>query len=140
MKAVRVNPETSARLPVGCICGSGRFWEEIQRQRRRLTLENKIVVGPEVKADNTPDADRDGSLAKAALDELHLRKIDLSTEVLVVDIDTVIPGSYSYLGPSTTKEIAYAESREIPVTRLSELSARGYVLGPACRVPLRIVR
>jgi hypothetical protein len=78
-----------------------------------------------VKADNAPDADRDGSLAKPALDQLHLRKIGLSTEVLVVDIDTVIPGSVSYIGPSTTKEIAYAESRNIPVTRLSELNTRG---------------
>jgi hypothetical protein len=76
-----------------------------------LTLAGKIVVGPEVKADEAPDADRDGSLAKPALDVLHLRKIDLSSEVLVVDIDTVIPGSVSYIGPSTTKEIAYAMSQ-----------------------------
>ena len=81
-------------------------------------------MGPELKADEAADADRDGSLSKPALDELHFRKIDLSSEVLVVDIDTVIPGSVSYIGPSTTKEIAYAESRKIPVTRLSELSAR----------------
>ena len=78
-----------------------------------------------MKADKAPDADRDGSLAKPALDELHLRKIDLCTEVLVVDIDTLFPGSHSYVGPSTTKEIAYAETRNIPVTRLSELNARG---------------
>ena len=47
-----------------------REWKVLgidQRQRRRLTLENKIVLGPEVKADNAPDADRDGSLAKPAL-------------------------------------------------------------------------
>lgn len=67
-------------------------------------------------------ADRDGSLAKPALDELHLRKIDLSSQVLVVEIDTVIPGRVCYIGPSTTKEIAYAESRSIPVTRLSQVN------------------
>ena len=117
-----MDSEANAKPPVVCICGSGRFWEEIQRQRRRLTLENKIVLGPEVKADNAPDADRDRSLAKPALDELHFRKIDLSSQVLVVDIDTVIPGSVSYIGPSTTKEIAYAQSRNIPVTRLSEVN------------------
>lgn len=82
-----------------------------------------MVLAPEVKADEAPDADRDGCLAKPALDELHFRKIDLSSEVLlVVDIDTVIPGSVSYLGPSTRKEIAYAASRNIPVTRLSEVN------------------
>ena len=120
-----MDSEANAKPSVVCICGSGRFWEEIQRQRRRLTLENKIVLGPEVKADNAGDADRDGSLAKPALDELHLRKIDLSTEVLVVDIDTATPACCCYVGPSTRKEIAYAESRRIPVTRLSELNARG---------------
>jgi hypothetical protein len=125
MRVLVMSSEPNARPPVVCICGSGKFWEEIQRQRRRLTLEHKIVLGPEVKADEAPDADRDGSLAKPGLDELHLRKIDLSSEVLVVDIDTVIPGSVSYIGPSTTKEIAYAESRNIPVTRLSELNAPG---------------
>lgn len=63
-----MSSDSNARPPVVCICGSGRFWEEIGRQRKRLTLENKIVLGPEVKADNAPDADRDGSLAKPALD------------------------------------------------------------------------
>jgi hypothetical protein len=125
VRAVVMDLEANAKPPVVCICGSGKFWEEIQRQRRRLTLEGKIVVGPEVKADNAPDADRDGSLAKPALDQLHFRKIDLSSEVLVVDIDTMIPGSYSYIGPSTTREIAYATSRNIPVTRLSEINAPG---------------
>lgn len=120
-----MNSEAKAMPPVVCICGSGRFWDEIQRQRRRLTLENKIVLGPEVKADNAPDADRDASVAKPALDELHLRKIDLSTEVLVVDIDTATPESRSYVGASTTKEIAYAVSRGIRVTRLSEVIRTG---------------
>jgi hypothetical protein len=82
-------------------------------------------LGPEVRADNASDADRDASLAKPALDELHLRKIDLSTEVLVVDVDSAIPGSRSYVGASTTKEIAYAESRGISVTRLSEVIRTG---------------
>jgi hypothetical protein len=109
---------------VVCICGSGKFWEEIQRQRRRLTLEGNIVVGPEVKADAAPDADVEGSSAKLALDELHFRKIDISSAVLIVDCDTVIPGSIEkpYVGPSTKKEIEYARShqKKTKITRLSE--------------------
>jgi hypothetical protein len=111
-----------------CICGSGKFWQEIQRQRRRLTLEGKIVLGPEVQADGSRDADADGSDAKPALDTLHFRKIDIAQEVLIVDYDTEIPGSTPYTGPSTEKEIQYANAaareRGLKMTRLSEITKR----------------
>jgi hypothetical protein len=107
--------------PVVCICGSGRFWDEMARQRRTLTLERKIVVGPEVRADNSADADIEGSASKPALDEIHLRKIDISNEVLVVDIDTNETDKPPYTGPSTQVEIAYAKKLGLPVTRLSNL-------------------
>lgn len=41
--------------------------------------------------------------AKAKLDELHLCKIDLADEILVVNVD-------DYIGESTTREIAYARA------------------------------
>jgi hypothetical protein len=104
-----------------CICGSGKFWEEMVRQRRRLTLEGKIVVGPEVRADDSVDADVEGSVSKPALDELHFRKIDISNEVFVVDIDTKKTGMIPYTGPSTNNEITYAENRGKPVARLSSV-------------------
>jgi hypothetical protein len=107
---------------VVCICGSGKFWEEMQRQRRQLTQEGKIVLGPEVRADGTSDADADHNPNKPSLDELHLRKIDISDEVLVVDKDTLIPGSTPYVGSSTTKEIDYAKGHGVPLVRLSEIS------------------
>ena len=40
---------------------------QIARQRRRLTLEGKIVVGPEAKADSAADADVEGSSSEVAL-------------------------------------------------------------------------
>ncbi|MFJ7325987.1 hypothetical protein ACIQVN_06990 [Streptomyces cyaneofuscatus] len=46
---------------------------------------------------------------KAALDALHLRKIDLADRVLVV-----IPGGY--VGESTSREIAYAHAAGKPVS------------------------
>lgn len=45
---------------------------------------------------------------KAALDDLHLRKIDLSDEIFVVN-----PGGY--VGASTRREIAYARAAGKPV-------------------------
>ena len=47
------------------------------------------------------------------LDELHLRKIDLSDEVWVLDVG-------GYIGESTSNEIAYAKSLGKPITLLSE--------------------
>ncbi|MET0843834.1 MAG: hypothetical protein ABWY23_08280, partial [Mycetocola sp.] len=46
---------------------------------------------------------------KAALDALHLRKIDLADRVLVVN-----PGGY--VGESTRREIAYAQASCKPVS------------------------
>lgn len=42
------------------------------------------------------------------MDELHLRKIDISDEVFVVDRN-------NYIGKSTAREIEYAESKNVPI-------------------------
>ncbi|MET3349623.1 UNVERIFIED_ORG: hypothetical protein ABID57_001295 [Arthrobacter sp. UYEF1] len=81
-----------------CICGSTRFRSEIAEANRRLTLQGNIVIAPGVfmhDGDAITDAD------KAALDALHLEKIDLADRVHVVN-----PGQY--VGESTAKEIMYA--------------------------------
>lgn len=46
-------------------------------------------------------AEEDG--VAAAMDELHLRKIDLADEIFVVNVD-------HYIGSSTTREIEYARA------------------------------
>ncbi|MDE2105440.1 MAG: hypothetical protein KGL39_49895 [Patescibacteria group bacterium] len=48
---------------------------------------------------------------KAALDELHKRKIDLADEVLVLNVG-------GYIGDSTRSEIEYAHSIGVPVRYL----------------------
>ncbi len=92
-----------------CICGSTRFREEITEANQQLTLAGVIVVAPTLfqHSGDTITAEQ-----KQTLDELHLKKIDLADAVLVVD-----PGGY--IGESTTREIAYAESTGKPVFRLS---------------------
>ena len=69
---------------------------------RDLTLAGVIVVAPG-EADEVVTDEQ-----KAALDALHLRKIDLADRVLVVN-----PGGY--VGESTRREIAYAEATGTPV-------------------------
>ena len=99
------------RPEVVCICGSTRFADEMNRANRDLTFAGAIVVAPGVfaRADDRGGGERITLEQKAALDSLHLRKIDLADRVLVVN-----PGGY--VGESTSREIAYARATGKPVS------------------------
>lgn len=107
----------SADFPtVICLCGSTRFADEFQEQNWLLTLEGKIVLSIGVLT-HAPATDHLGEwlgedVAKA-LDELHLRKIDLADEVLVLNVG-------GYVGESTAREIAYARAVDKPIRFLEE--------------------
>ena len=91
------------RPDIVCICGSARFVEQMREANRELTRRGLIVLAPGEM--NGPVSDEE----KAALDALHLRKIDLADRVLVVN-----PGGY--IGESTRSEIAYARAAGKPVS------------------------
>ncbi|MGI5132771.1 hypothetical protein ACQEVB_38625 [Pseudonocardia sp. CA-107938] len=95
------------RPEIVCICGSTRFVDQMHAANRDLTLAGAIVVAPGVflRTENHEITEAQ----KAALDALHLRKIDLADRVLVVN-----PGGY--VGESTSREIAYARATGKPVT------------------------
>lgn len=83
---------------VVCLCGSLRFEHLFQSERRRLTSQGVIVLGPEaIDEELTPSI-------SAALSELHLRRIDLADEVRVVS-------EGGYLGSATQREIEYAREQ-----------------------------
>jgi hypothetical protein len=88
------------------LCGSTRFWQTFQRASLRETLSGKIVLS--IGAASGTDDDHFQGLpldqyeaVKTDLDTLHLDKIAMSDEVLVLNVD-------GYIGPSTMREIAYA--------------------------------
>lgn len=89
----------NARIVV--LSGSTRFREDFERIAEELTLEGVIILMPHVWLHAQPVRHVDEA-TKFKLDELHLRKIDLADEVLVVN-----PGGY--IGASTSNEIAYAK-------------------------------
>lgn len=107
------DPHVHVDIPtVVCICGSTRFVDEMNRQAIRFTLEGAIVVRPEIVAyDRGTDPQHVDPATKAALDELHLRKIDLADRVFVVNIG-------GYIGPSTAREVAYAMETGKPIAFL----------------------
>lgn len=101
------------RPEIVVLCGSTRFFDTFRRENLRLTLEGKIVlsIGCDTKADGDLAEVADVVQAKADLDELHKRKIDLADEVLVLNVG-------DYIGDSTRSEIEYAEKLGKPIAYL----------------------
>ena len=91
------------RPEIVCICGSRRFAEDMQAVSQSLTLAGFIVLMP-AEIDTTITDQQ-----KAALGELHLRRIDLADRVVIVN-------QGEHFGESTLREIAYAEAAGKPVT------------------------
>lgn len=91
------------RPEIVCICGSARFVSEMRAASWELSCSGVIVVAPS-ETDEAPTPEQ-----KAVLDDLHLRKIDLADRVLIINPD-------GYVGESTRREIAYAQSAGKPVT------------------------
>lgn len=92
----------SDRPEIVCICGSMKFVAEMRAVNHDLTFAGVIVLAPSEEGEApTPEE-------KVLLDALHLAKIDLADRVLIVN-----PGGY--LGESTRRELAYAQSAGKPI-------------------------
>ena len=96
-----------------CLCGSTRFRDEYEKAQREETLAGNIVLSVGLFG-HAEGLDMSGPIKKM-LDELHLRKIDLCDDVVIVTRDL-------YVGQSTTNEILYAR-RHNKVIRWSEAGA-----------------
>ena len=92
-----------------CLCGSTRFSEAFQEANLHETLEGNIVLT--IGCDRRSDAEIFSHLqpdelgaTQIRLAELHLRKIDLADEVLILNVG-------GYIGESTRRELQYARSQ-----------------------------
>ena len=95
------------------LCGSTRFRAEYERVQKELTLQGNIVISVGLFGHSGDDEVwKDG--VKEMLDEMHLAKIDMADEIFVIN-----PGGY--VGQSTSREIAYAQSRGKTVKSLCPL-------------------
>lgn len=101
-------PDPSQEKPrpkVVCLCGSTRFMDAFQKANLRETIEGNIVlsVGCNTKSDlDLMTLGKMTQRTKDKLDVLHLRKIDLADEILVLNVD-------GYVGESTSNEVRYAQ-------------------------------
>lgn len=87
------------RPKIVCICGSTRFKDAWEQANKKETFDGNIVltVGCFGHADEEPLT----RLDKAKLDVLHLHKVALADEILVLNVG-------GYIGESTEREIEHA--------------------------------
>lgn len=103
-----------------CLCGSTRFTDAFRHANLTETLAGNIVltIGCDTKSDDemqiTPDQ-------KTELDILHLHKIGMANEVLILNVD-------GYLGESTTREVIFAARLHKPIRWLEPCKAPMWVL------------
>ena len=97
------------------LCGSTKFEADFAQVNQRLTMEGFVVISLGMfSLPDLPGYDwtADSSDPKGRLAGVHFRKIRMADEVYIVD-----PGGY--VGESTRREIAYAESLGKPIRYLS---------------------
>ena len=99
---------TNNKYNIITLCGSVRFKTEFLKVQEELTLNKNIVFTP-----NFFDKFKDkiNSDTKIMLDEMHRQKIDMSDEILVINVG-------GYIGESTKSEIEYAKSKRKKISYL----------------------
>lgn len=86
-----------------CLIGSTHFTDVFIKTAWELSLEGCIVLSIEICPYNIKHHAGEVLGVADKLSELHLRKIDLCSEVLVLNVG-------GYVGEDTKREISYARS------------------------------
>lgn len=94
-----------------CLCGSTKFKDSFQQANRTESLKGSIVLT--VAQYSHYDKLNITEEQKIIFDNLHLDKIKLADEILVLDIN-------GYIGDSTLKEIEYAKKQNKKIRFISE--------------------
>ena len=81
------------------LCGSTKYKEEFLKVQKDLTLKGNIVLS--VGLFSHSEEDILSQETKEMLNDIHKRKIDMSDEIFVINVN-------GYIGESTKSEIEYA--------------------------------
>lgn len=104
--------------PVITLCGSTKFKQEFELWERKLTLNGFIVLTCGLF--NHAEGLNITAEQKQMLDDMHLRKIDMSVGIFVIDKDM-------YIGESTNREIEYAKNNNKIVLYMSDFDLEGLI-------------
>jgi hypothetical protein len=117
-----MNGRHDDRPRIVCLCGSTRFWadyiewNDIESRAGKIVLSVGCFVHPPATATDARGVMRGvNSEEKHKLDQLHLRKIDLADEVLILNRG-------GYMGESTRSELAYARKHNKHIRFLEPLA------------------
>lgn len=105
---------TPVKPKIVVLCGSSRFVELMAVSAWLIERdEQAIAMGLHLlpwwySTEPIPDHLAEYEGVAIAMDELHLRKIDLADEIFIVNHD-------DYIGSSTRREVAYAQSLKKPL-------------------------
>lgn len=98
-------------MAVITLCGSTKFKDQFEKANAFLTLQGNIVIS--VAFFEQSDGFKITEEQAELLGRLHFRKIDISDEIFVIDVD-------GYIGNSTKKEIQYAEEKNKVIRYFSD--------------------
>lgn len=84
------------------LCGSTKFKEQFEQANAFLTLQGNIVISLAFfeQSEGFEITEKQAEV----LGNLHFRKIDISDEIFVIDVN-------GYIGGSTKREIEYAKQK-----------------------------
>jgi len=103
--------QKSSNRKVVCLCGSTKFKCEYIKANRDETLKGNIVLSVGLFG-HIEGLDMESD-TKEGLDCMHLDKISISDEILVINKN-------GYIGKSTLREILFAEALGINIRYLEE--------------------
>ena len=106
---IDMNVRRVKKKKVITLCGSTRFKNEFNEINKELTLQGNLVISVGVfgHAEGIQLTEQE----KMMLDDIHFQKINMADEIFVINVG-------GYIGTSTKREIAYAESLGKPVQYL----------------------
>ena len=96
------------------LCGSTKFKDEFLQVQKDLTLKGNIVISVGLFG-HSGDNEVWTEGTKEMLDDMHKRKIDMSDEIFVINVN-------GYIGESTKSEIEYAQKTNKKVNYLEPIN------------------
>jgi len=93
------------------LCGSTKFKKEFEEVNEALTLLGHVILSVGVFVHSKELEIKPSQ--KVLLDEIHKKKIDLSDEIFVIDVN-------GYIGSSTRSEIEYAKLKDKKINYFSD--------------------
>ncbi len=120
------------RPKIVCLCGSTSFIHAFEQANLEETLKGNIVlsIGSHRRTDRELGLTEE---QKEKLDALHLKKIDMADEVIILNVN-------GYIGSSTKKEVEYAKSLGKTIKFLEEYNyaRKMYTLMDSCNDSINI--